>query len=144
MVSVAFAGAFTRLLKHRLSHHRVKPDCKPAEEGQETTLTCTVNTDCDNNSIVLGWRVNKRRHVIRCSPYKCSSGHSRRYGFLATTDYSGSTLTIPNVSRTDPFNMETRWTCRPCTNKTREVVACDYLEVYGESSLSVELVDGNC
>ncbi|GFO46642.1 hypothetical protein PoB_007314700 [Plakobranchus ocellatus] len=109
----------------------VKPDCRPAEEGHETILTCIVNTAAPAYSITtLDWRVNKPTPVIGCSSNKCGGGYSSRYGFSATINSSGSTLTITNVSRTVPFNMETRWTCAPCSITSREVTACDKLEVY--------------
>ncbi|GFN84770.1 cell adhesion molecule [Plakobranchus ocellatus] len=111
----------------------VKPDCRPAEEGQKTTLTCTVNTAalaCCGITTLLDWRVNDLSVVITCTSNVCGGGYSSRYGFSATINTSGSTLTITNVSRTDPFNMETRWTCFPCGSVKREVTACDKLEVY--------------
>ncbi|GFO27333.1 hypothetical protein PoB_005383800 [Plakobranchus ocellatus] len=112
----------------------VKPDCRPAEEGQETTLTCTVNPAalaCPSSSTtILEWRVNKPATVIVCYSNRCSGGYSLHYGFSATINNSGSTLTITNVSRTDPFNMETRWACWPCGSTSREVNVCDKLVVF--------------
>ncbi|GFO39149.1 hypothetical protein PoB_006565400, partial [Plakobranchus ocellatus] len=114
----------------------VKPDCRPAEEGQQTTLTCTVNTAalaCSSSSTTtLEWRVNKPASVIECFSNVCGGGYSLRYGFSATINNSGSTLTITNVSRTVPFNMETRWVCWPCTDSSRQITACDKLEVYAK------------
>ncbi|KAK3741882.1 hypothetical protein RRG08_065455 [Elysia crispata] len=40
----------------------------------------------------------------------------------------GSTLTINSVSRTDPLDMEVKWTCEPCTGDS--ITVCDKLEVY--------------
>ncbi|GFN91924.1 hypothetical protein PoB_001843000 [Plakobranchus ocellatus] len=114
--------------------HAVKPDCRPAEEGQETTLTCTVNPAalaCPS-STTLEWRVNKPTSIIGCYSFGCGGGYSSRYGFSATINNSSSTLTITNVSRTDPFNMETRWTCRPCGDSSRQITVCDKLEVYAK------------
>ncbi|GFN84767.1 vascular cell adhesion protein 1 [Plakobranchus ocellatus] len=111
----------------------VKPDCRPAEEGQETTLTCTVNTAalvCP--STLLEWRVNKLTPIIECNSNRCGGGYSSVYGFSATINNSGSTLTISNVSRTDPFNMETRWVCAPCGDSSRQITTCDKLEVYAK------------
>ncbi|GFN93544.1 hypothetical protein PoB_002005000 [Plakobranchus ocellatus] len=122
-----------RLLLLLSTLYPVKPDCRPAEEGQETTLTCTVNTAalaCSGITTILEWRVNKPASVIECNSNRCGGGYSSVYGFSATITTSGSTLTIFNVSRTDPFNMETRWTCRPCTGSGTEVTACSRLEVY--------------
>ncbi|GFO46665.1 neural cell adhesion molecule 1 [Plakobranchus ocellatus] len=114
----------------------VKSNCRPAEEGQETTLTCTVNPAalaCPSSStIIILWRVNKPVPVIECNSNRCAGGYSSRYGFSAIINNSGSTLTISNVSRTDPFNMETRWACWPCTDSSREVTACDKLEIYAK------------
>ncbi|KAK3715771.1 hypothetical protein RRG08_003977 [Elysia crispata] len=39
-----------------------------------------------------------------------------------------STLTINSVSRTDPFNMEVKWTCDSCYVNSQTV--CSKLEVY--------------
>ncbi|GFO27298.1 kin of irre protein [Plakobranchus ocellatus] len=106
----------------------------PAEEGQETTLTCTVNTAvlACSSSTILEWSVNKLTSVIECISKACGGGYSSSYGFSATISLSSSTLTIPKVSRIDPFNMETRWTCRTCADASREVTACDKLEVYAK------------
>ncbi|GFO46643.1 THAP domain-containing protein 9 [Plakobranchus ocellatus] len=115
---------------------RVQPDCMPAEEGQETTLNCTVNTAalaCPSSTL-LEWRANQTTVVIECNSNGCSGGYSLRYGFSATINNNGSTLTIPRVTRTDPINMETGWTCRPCGDSSREVTACDKLEVYDTPS----------
>ncbi|GFO08863.1 hemicentin-1 [Plakobranchus ocellatus] len=113
----------------------VKPDCRPAEEGQETTLTCAVDTAvlaCPGITLLLDWRVNKATPVIECNSNRCGGGYSLGYGFSATITNSGSTLTITNVSRTDPFNMETRWTCGLCGFTSREVTVCDKLGVYAK------------
>ncbi|GFN98435.1 protein amalgam [Plakobranchus ocellatus] len=116
----------------------LKPDCRPAEEGQETTLTCIVNTaalPCSDITTLLDWRVNKPTPVIECNSNRCGGGYSR-YGFSATINNSGSTLTITNVSRTDPFNMETRWTCRLCGFTSGEFIVCDKLEIYSKPANS--------
>ncbi|GFN84766.1 cell adhesion molecule [Plakobranchus ocellatus] len=112
----------------------VKPDCTSAEEGQETSLTCTVNTTAlfCHYSIKLEWRVNKPAPVIVCTSNECGGGYSSFFGISATINNSGSTLTIPNVSRTDPLNMETRWACWPCGSASKEVTTCDKLEVYAK------------
>ncbi|GFO27299.1 hypothetical protein PoB_005380400 [Plakobranchus ocellatus] len=113
----------------------VKPDCRPAEEGQAATLTCRVSPAalaCASSVSILVWRVNIPTSVITCSVNGCGGGYSSRYGFSATISPSGSTLTISDVSRTVPFNMETRWTCWPCADASSEVTVCDKLEVYGE------------
>ncbi|GFO08831.1 hypothetical protein PoB_003533600 [Plakobranchus ocellatus] len=113
----------------------VKPDCIPAEEGQAIILTCTVNPAalaCSGITTILDWRVNKPTSVIACNSNRCGGGYSSRYGFSAIISTSSSTLTIYNVSRTDPFNMETRWTCRPCTADRKAVTACNKLEVYAK------------
>ncbi|GFO27296.1 hypothetical protein PoB_005380100 [Plakobranchus ocellatus] len=110
--------------------NQVKPDCRPVQEGQETALTCTVNTAalaCPSTTI-LDWTVADTGVVALCSSNSCD-GHLS-YNFSTTINNSGSTLTITNVSRTDPFNMETKWSCRPCRDKIGEVTACDKLEVY--------------
>ncbi|KAK3737788.1 hypothetical protein RRG08_061710 [Elysia crispata] len=47
----------------------------------------------------------------------------------ATLSSAGSsTLTINSVSRTDPFNMEVKWTCLSCG--VDPITACEKLEVY--------------
>ncbi|GFN93546.1 kin of irre-like protein 1, partial [Plakobranchus ocellatus] len=126
------------LLLSTLCPSFVKPDCRPAEEGQETTLTCTVNTEalaCSGISsipTILEWTVNKPAPVIACDFYGCGGDYSSRYGFYATISNSGLILTISNVSRTVPFNMETRWICTPCTGSSTEVTACSQLEVYAK------------
>ncbi|GFO46653.1 hypothetical protein PoB_007315800 [Plakobranchus ocellatus] len=122
------------LLLLLITFYSVQPDCRPAQEGQETNLTCTVDTEalaCPS-TIRLEWSVNSFERLIYCIYNRCGGGYSSHYGLSATINNSGSTLTITNVSRTVPFNMETRWSCRPCGSASREVTACDKLEVYAK------------
>ncbi|GFN98436.1 neural cell adhesion molecule 1 [Plakobranchus ocellatus] len=108
-----------------------KPACSPAEEGEQITLSCTVNTakTC-NNDIKSEWFVDSytNRRLLGCSNAGCGSFFQ---DIFSSTD-SGSTLTISKVSRTVPvqFSMETRWTCRYCGGP--EVAACNMLEIYAK------------
>ncbi|GFO46649.1 hypothetical protein PoB_007315400 [Plakobranchus ocellatus] len=98
-----------------ISLNAVKTACRPAEEGQKTTLTCPVRRpkSCSSKTI-LDWRVADSRIVK-----ECNSDCIR--------------LIIPSVSRSKPFNMETKWACRPCANESQKVTACEKLEVYAKA-----------
>ena len=105
----------------------VQPACSPVREGQSTTLSCNVDTAGCPSDRLLTWRAGGR-DVARCSHRGCFGRGSR---ISVTLNSAGrSTLTINSVSRTDPFNMEVKWTCEPCTGSS--ITVCDKLEVYGE------------
>ncbi|GFO28848.1 hypothetical protein PoB_005535300 [Plakobranchus ocellatus] len=111
----------------------VKSDCRPVEEGQETTLTCTINTatlSCPS-AIALIWKKADTGIVAVCESHQCSN-YLNSDSFSATISKRGSTLAITNVSRIDPFNMEDKWTCRLCGDDKKEITACDKLEVYAK------------
>ncbi|GFR71094.1 hypothetical protein ElyMa_000344100 [Elysia marginata] len=67
--------------------------------------------------------------VVKCYPYSC--GGRYRFDFPTNISSTRSTLTISSVSRVTPFNMETKWTCNPCSRSFRTV--CDKLQVYAKS-----------
>ncbi|GFO36324.1 hypothetical protein PoB_006282900 [Plakobranchus ocellatus] len=108
-----------------------RPACSPAEEGEQITLSCTVNTakTC-NTDMKMEWFVDNytNRRILGCSNAGCG-GFFR--DIFSSTDF-GSTLTISKVSRTVPtqFSMETRWTCRFCNGP--EVTACNMLDIYAK------------
>ncbi|GFO08861.1 transposable element p transposase [Plakobranchus ocellatus] len=108
-----------------------RPACSPAEEGEQTTLSCTVNTakTC-NTDTKIEWFVDSYTNgrILGCSNAGCGSFFR---DIFSSTD-SGSTLTISKVSRTVPaqFSMETRWNCRFCNGP--DVTACNMLEIYAK------------
>ncbi|GFO08714.1 hypothetical protein PoB_003521900 [Plakobranchus ocellatus] len=108
-----------------------RPACSPAEEGEQTTLSCTVNTakTC-NTDIKSEWFVDSYTsgRILGCTNAGCGSFFR---DIFSSTD-SGSTLTISKVSRTVPtqFSMETRWTCKYCSGPN--VTACSMLEIYAK------------
>ncbi|RUS68978.1 hypothetical protein EGW08_023261, partial [Elysia chlorotica] len=98
-----------------------EPVCSPVKEGQQTTLSQAVNTNsCLINTLVT-WRAGGS-DVAQCTAQGCSG----RYSGISVDQ--SSTLTISSVSRTDPFNMETRWTIHPCGGDG--ITVCNRLEVY--------------
>ncbi|GFR61729.1 hypothetical protein ElyMa_001854900, partial [Elysia marginata] len=105
-----------------------EPTCGPVEEGQSTTLTCDVNTAGCSEAIVARWRAEDTgsSDVALCTSNSCGGLY---FSYFPTTISSTrSTLTISSVSRVTPFNMETKWTCIPCSRGFRTV--CDKLQVY--------------
>ena len=102
----------------------VEPACSPVREGQSTTLSCNVNTEGCTSNTLLSWRAGGRV-AARCTrDQRCFGADSSILVNLR------STLTINSVSRTDPFDMEVKWTCEICPSGTTTV--CDKLEVYGD------------
>ena len=101
--------------------------CRPVREGQSTTLSCAAYTVGCRNDTFFTWKAGKQV-VARCVPQGCDAAYS---GFSATySSVADSTLTINNVSRTDPFDMEVNWACKKCRDV--EVYECSKLEIYGE------------
>ncbi|RUS69057.1 hypothetical protein EGW08_023178, partial [Elysia chlorotica] len=92
------------------------------EEGKQTTLSEAVNTNsCISSQILVSWNAGGSE-VAQCTTQGCYA----RYSVLSAD--KSSTLTISSVSRTDPFNMETRWTISLCGGSP--ITVCNKLEVY--------------
>ena len=102
----------------------VDPACSPVREGQSTTLSCNVNTQGCSSNDLLSWRAGGEE-AARCTRDQGCFGADSSISVNLR-----STLTINSVSRTDPFDMEVKWTCEICPSGTTTV--CDKLEVYGE------------
>ncbi|GFO45814.1 hypothetical protein PoB_007231900 [Plakobranchus ocellatus] len=120
------------LLLLRSSICPVKAACRAVEEGQKTTLTCSLGKKTCSTNKLLDWILASfKTKVIACTTNECVIFHLV-YGIYTIINNNGSTLTIPRVTRTGPLNMETRWTCRPCTDSRREVTACDKLVVHAK------------
>ncbi|GFS00434.1 neural cell adhesion molecule 1 [Elysia marginata] len=119
----------------------VEPVCGPVEEGQSTTLTCDVNTAGECTGFVMTWKAEAAGDatVVRCALTDC--GGSFMSNFPTTINSTRSTLTIPSVTRTDPFNMETKWTCNSCEKGSRTV--CEKLQVYAKPQNSTCTVNEN-
>ena len=100
--------------------------CGPVRESQPTTLSCIINTSGCTGTL-LTWRAGGRDAVL-CTNKGCFGAESSINATLSST--GSSILTINSVSRTDPFNMEVKWTCQPCNGDL--ITVCDKLEVYGE------------
>ena len=107
----------------------VEPACSPVREGESTTVSCNVFTAECYRGILLTWTVGSRE-VAQCRRSLGCFGLDSSI-FVTLNSAGRSTLTISSVSRTDPFNMEVKWTCRSCFGDLRTV--CNKLEVYGES-----------
>ncbi|GFO46620.1 endonuclease-reverse transcriptase [Plakobranchus ocellatus] len=120
------------LLLLRSSICPVKAACRPVEEGQKTTLTCSLGKKTCSTNKFLDWILDSSNtKVIACTTNECGGFHSD-YGIYAIVNNNGSTLTILKVTRAGFLNMETKWICRPCTDSRREITACDKLEVYAK------------
>ncbi|GFR72862.1 hypothetical protein ElyMa_005717100 [Elysia marginata] len=106
----------------------VEPSCGPIEEGQSTTLTCDVNTAGCSGSFVATWRIEERGSfdIAACGSDSCGGRYSS--DFPTTISSTRTTLTISNVSRVTPFNMETKWACHSCDRG--HSIVCDKLQVY--------------
>ncbi|GFS19596.1 collagen alpha-5(VI) chain [Elysia marginata] len=102
-----------------------KITCDPVEEGQSTTLTCSADLESCPYLFKLNWKTRSRDHAF-CTHSFC--GIYRKNVFEASISTTNSTLTINAVSRSSPFNMETKWTCAVCGS--RDVLECDKLQVY--------------
>ncbi|GFS13292.1 hypothetical protein ElyMa_001393200 [Elysia marginata] len=113
----------------------VEPACGPVEEGQSTNLTCDVNTAGCLGPIVSVWQTegNGYATLVSCNSYRCDGIYSS--DFPTTISSTRSTLTISNVSRVTPFNMETKWACNPCNRGYRTV--CDELQIFGGLKLTL-------
>ncbi|GFR61403.1 hypothetical protein ElyMa_001846200 [Elysia marginata] len=109
---------------------RVEPSCGPIEEGQSTTLTCDVNPAGCSEAIVATWKAEETgsSDLVVCNSNSCG-GRYVSY-FPTTISSTRSTLTISSVSRVTPFNMETKWTCSPCSRGHRTV--CDKFQVFAK------------
>ena len=92
-------------------------------------MTCNVFTAECYRGILLTWTVGSRE-VAQCRRSLGCFGLDSSI-FVTLNSAGRSTLTINSVSRTDPFNMEVKWTCRSCFGDLGTV--CNKLEVYGES-----------
>ena len=102
--------------------------CSPVREGQSTTLSCNVNTAGCSSGTVLTWYVGSRE-AARCTNSQGCFGIDN--SISATLSSAGrSTLTVNSVSRTDPFDMEAKWACRPCVGS--RITACEKLEIFCE------------
>ncbi|GFR96541.1 collagen alpha-5(VI) chain [Elysia marginata] len=102
--------------------------CEPAQEGQPTTLTCTTSLENCPNLFKVKW-LGDTREVATCTSSLCGSAYTSSQGvFDASITTTKSSLTIKAVSRSSPFNMETKWTCEVCGSE--KVLECDKLQVY--------------
>ena len=102
--------------------------CGPLKEDESTTLTC--RSSCASGES-LSWRADidtTTSLVAPCQDNLC--GVLPAYSNYFSISPTGSTLTINSVSRSDPFNMETRWTCQCGGAQYRDTV-CEKLQVYG-------------
>ena len=101
--------------------------CGPFEEDASTTLTC--GSSCASGES-LSWRADidtVSATVAQCQGNAC--GVFPAYSNYFSISPTGSTLTINSVSRSVPFNTETRWTCQ-CGGAQNTV--CGRLQVYGQ------------
>ncbi|KAK3803264.1 hypothetical protein RRG08_049648 [Elysia crispata] len=116
--------------------HTVAAVCYPAEEGKTAMLSCVISTaSCPNGVVTLTWQAEAAsEHVIECSLGICTSFYGS--SFSATYTSTLSTLTIRNVSRVDPFNMETRWYCEAC-GQTPLNACDDKLQIFYIDPLTV-------
>ncbi|RUS84911.1 hypothetical protein EGW08_007321, partial [Elysia chlorotica] len=64
--------------------------------------------------------------VMICNNERCASNYVLPISAISTN--TSTTLTIDTVSRSQPFDMETRWYCSTCGNDN--ITACDLLEIY--------------
>ena len=106
-----------------------QPDCGPLEEGASTTLTC--GSSCASGGS-LSWRADI--DTVSATVAVCQDNACRvlpAYSSYFSISPIGSTLTINRVSRSDPFNMETRWTCQ-CGRAQNTDTVCGKLQVYGQ------------
>ena len=120
--------------------HTVAAVCYPAEEGKTAMLSCVISTaSCPNGVVTLTWQAEAAsEHVIECSLGICTSFYGS--SFSATYTSTLSTLTIRNVSRVDPFNMETRWYCEAC-GETPQNACGDKLQIfYSEWTTALHVV----
>ena len=96
------------------------------------TLTC--GSSCASGGSP-SWTVgtNSATSVAGCQGDTCIviSAYSNYFSISPT----GSTLTINSVSRSIPFNMETRWTCQ-CGGPQNTDTVCGELQIYGQSLFS--------
>ena len=103
--------------------------CGPLEEDASTTLTCRSSCASDESLIWSADIDTVTSTVATCQDNVC--GVFPAYSNYLTISNLGSTLTINSVSRSDPFNMETRWTC-VCGRAQNTDTVCGKLQVYGQ------------
>ena len=92
------------------------------------------------NVFKMTWQADDRK-VVACTSSLCGSLYTSRDEFKTSisaindnNNFITSTMTITNVSRLSPFNMETQWTCAICADW--EVLECNKLQIYGRDRLS--------
>ena len=105
--------------------------CGPLEEDASTTLTC--GSSCASNE-TLTWYADIHTTTVTvatCQGDVCEVTPAYSNNFSISPN--SSTLTINSVSRSDPFNMETRWTCQ-CDEgpNTNVYTVCQELQIYGQ------------
>lgn len=104
-------------------------DCIPAEEGQTTNITCAVDKTSCPELINQSFQWFSNLSIVATYGPDVSSNSSQD-GISVTNDNSISTLTIGNVSRSAPMNMETKWKCvGVCFDSS---VACAKLQIYAK------------
>ena len=120
-------------------HDFTSTACDPVQEGHSANLTCTARAENCMNVFKMTWQADDRK-VGACTSSLCGSLYTSRDKFKTSisaindnSNFITSTMTITNVSRISPFNMETQWACAICAD--REVLECNKLQVYGTSSL---------
>ena len=106
-----------------------QPVCGPFKEGVSTTLTCGIDCASDKLPIWTAEIDTVTSTVAGCQGNVCAvlPGYSTYFSISPT----GSPLTINRVSRYDPFNMETTWTCQ-CGGPQNTNTVCGKLQVYGQ------------
>ena len=115
-----------------ISYH-IKPaqtGCGPLKEGVSTTLTCEISCASDDS---LSWKAGidtQISTVAGCEGDDCEVLPDFSGYFSISISPTGSTLTFNSVSRSDPFNMETRWWTCQCGGSQNTV--CGKLQVYGQ------------
>ena len=108
------------------------PACNPVEEGHPTTLTCKFHRARCSSLDPLIWLAG-RSAAVRCIGSTCESSYGASVsGSVSSTR---SKLTLSNVSRSEPFSMETRWTCEPC--RGRSLTVCGKMQIYSTCLVGV-------
>ena len=114
-----------------ISYHikPAQPGCGPFKEDVSTTLTCRSSCASGESPSWEAQTGSSAVSVAACQGVTCLEFPA--YSSYFSISPTGSTLTINSVSRSDPFNMETRWTCQ-CGGAQNTDTVCEKLQVYGQ------------